>query len=174
MTIYALVPTVPGPVLSHADYPEDKSAYPDIAGHLYEAPTDVQDGWMFDGSTFTAFDLAAEQDKAWDAIKAERDRRQHAGVKVGANWFHSDADSRIQQLGLVLLGASIPAGTQWKTLTGSFVTMTQTLAGQIFAATAMSDIAIFTAAEQHKAAMLQLADPRAYGLGAGWPAEFSL
>lgn len=106
----------------------------------------------------------------WDAIKADRDRRtDQGGYKVGTKWFHSDQKSRSQQLGLVLLGAGIPTNLQWKTMDGSFVTMTQTLAQQILAAGAASDQAIFAAAETHKAAMEASADPAAYDYSGGWP-----
>jgi hypothetical protein len=109
----------------------------------------------------------------WEAIKAERDRRtENGGYKASAKWFHSDQKSRSQQLGLVLLGANIPAGLQWKTMDGSFVTMTQQLAGQILAAGAASDQAIFAAAETHKAAMEASADPASYDFSAGWPASY--
>jgi hypothetical protein len=75
-------------------------------------------------------------------------------------------------MGLVLLGANIPAGTRWKTMDGSFVDMTPALASQIFAAAAANDIAIFSAAEAHKAAMEASANPAAYDFSAGWPAMF--
>lgn len=116
-----------------------------------------------------------EQAKAakWDAIKAERDRRtEQGGYKVGTKWFHSDQKSRSQQLGLVLLGANIPANLQWKTMDGSFVTMTQQLAGQVLAAAAASDQAIFAAAEAHRQAMEASADPAAYDFSTGWPKVF--
>ena len=110
---------------------------------------------------------------AWEAIKAERDRRTSLGVKVGSHWFHSDQSSRTQQLGLVLLGANIPAGLQWKTLTTTpppvFVTMTPALAQNIVAATAASDNAIFTAAEQHRIALESSSDPENYDFSVGWP-----
>lgn len=109
----------------------------------------------------------------WEKIKAERDRRtEQGGYKVGTKWFHSDQKSRSQQLGLVLLGASISANLQWKTMDGSFVTMTQTLAQQILGAAAASDQAIFAAAEAHKAAMEASADPAAYDFSTGWPKVF--
>ena len=109
----------------------------------------------------------------WEAIKAERDRRiQVGGYKVGTKWFHSDTFSRTQQMGLVMLGANIPANTPWKTMDGSTVVMTQTLAGQIFGTAAASDIAIFAAAETHKAAMEASADPAAYDFSTGWPKAF--
>ena len=107
------------------------------------------------------------------AIKAERDRRiQSGGYKVGAKWFHSDTFSRTQQMGLVMMGANIPAGTPWKTMDGSTVTMTQTLAGQIFGTAAASDIAIFAAAEAHRVAMEASADPATYDFSTGWPKAF--
>lgn len=109
----------------------------------------------------------------WEAIKAERDRRADAGgYLVAGKWFHSDQKSRSQQLGLVLLGASLPAGWQWKTMDGSFVAMTPALAQQILATAAASDVAIFTAAEIHKAAMEASAAPAAYDFAGGWPAGF--
>lgn len=103
-------------------------------------------------------------------IKADRDRRKLAGTPVGAHVFHSDPDSRIQQIGLVMMGAALPAGIQWKTVGGAFVEMTPTLAGQIFQATAARDVALFAAAEAHIAAATAAADPLAYDYSAGWPA----
>lgn len=117
--------------------------------------------------------LAPARLAAWEAIKAERDRRKVLGVKVGAHWFHSDDSSRIQQLALMMMGASIPPGLQWKTLTTTpppvFVTMNQALAAGIFQATAASDAAIFQACEVHREAMEASPNPAAYDFSAGWP-----
>jgi len=107
----------------------------------------------------------------WLDIQAERNQRtDKGGYLVGGKWFHSDQASRTQQLGLVLLGANIPPGLQWKTMDGSFIVMTPTLAQQILGAAAASDAAIFAAAEAHKAAMEASADPAAYDFSGGWPA----
>lgn len=109
----------------------------------------------------------------WAKIKVERDRRTDiGGFEVDGKWFHSDQKSRNQQLGLVLLGSNIPAGLQWKTMDGSFVTMTRTLAGQILAAGAASDTAIFAAAEDHKAALEACENPSDYDYLTGWPKIF--
>lgn len=108
----------------------------------------------------------------WIAIKAERDRRKAGGVKVGAKWFHSDDASRIQQMGLVIMGANLPANLQWKTMDGSFITMTQTLAQQVFTAQASSDQTIFAAAETHRVAVEASADPATYDYSTGWPKIF--
>lgn len=119
--------------------------------------------------------LEDRQVAAWERIKNERDRRKYLGVKVGAHWFHSDDSSRIQQLGLVMMGASIPPELQWKTLTLSgppvFVAMTQALAGGIFQATAASDAALFEAAELHRIAMEASDTPEGYDFSGGWPAS---
>ena len=118
-------------------------------------------------------DPAVVKANKWNAIKTERDRRiQQGGYKVGAKWYHSDTFSRTQQMGLVMLGANIQANLQWKTMDGSFVTMTQQLAGQVLAAAAASDQAIFAAAEAHRQAMEASADPAAYDFSTGWPKVF--
>ncbi len=118
-------------------------------------------------------DPAVVKANKWNAIKAERDRRiQSGGYKVGAKWFHSDTFSRTQQMGLVMMGANIPNGTPWKTMDGSTVTMTQTLAGQNLGTAAASDIAIFSAAEIHRVAMEASADPATYDFSTGWPKAF--
>jgi hypothetical protein len=135
-------------------------------------------GDLWDGEVFTppaGPPIADRQSAAWERIKAERERRKVLGVLAGGHWFHSDADSRIQQLSLFVMGAAVPA-ISWKTLTLSgapvFVTMTQTLAGAIFQATASSDAAIFGAAEAHRVSMEASSTPGAYDFSTGWPAGF--
>lgn len=135
-------------------------------------------GDLWDGETFTpppAPPLTDRQSASWERIKAERDRRKVLGVFAGGHWFHSDADSRIQQLSLFVMGSNVPA-VEWKTLTASgapvFVTMTQSLAAGIFQATAASDAAIFAAAEAHRTAMEASDSPEAYDFTGGWPAAF--
>lgn len=104
----------------------------------------------------------------WVAIKTIRDTKsQQGGYRVGSNWFHSDTFSRTQQLGLVLLGSNIPNGLMWKTMQGTFVEMTQTLAQQVFAAAAAQDSAIFGYAEYLKA------HPN-LDINVGWPETYSI
>jgi hypothetical protein len=116
-------------------------------------------------------------DAMWQEIKAERDRRKAGGVKVTIGgvdkWFHSDDPSRIQQLGLVMMGANIPANLEWKTMDGTFVTMTQTLAAQVFQAVAAYDVAVFGAAEAHRLAMEESQTPSDYDYSAGWPETYA-
>ena len=114
--------------------------------------------------------IAERRSAVWGRIKAERDRRKGLGVKVGANWFHSDPGSRIQQIGLTKF---IPHGTVWKTLSYTpqpvFVPMTTELAEAIVQATAISDVAIFTAAEVHRMTMEASTAPQDYDFSTGWP-----
>lgn len=113
------------------------------------------------------------QTTCWGAIKAKRDSRTlEGGYRVGSHWYHSDTFSRTQQMGLVMLGASLPSGVEWKTMGGAKVLMTTALAQQIFAAAAASDIAVFAAAEAHRAAMMASADPATYDFSGGWPPVF--
>ena len=117
-------------------------------------------------------DMSVIKAQMWEEIKQERDRRtQSGGYQVAGKWFHSDTFSRTQQMGLVMMGPSIPANLQWKTMDGSFVTMTAALAGQVFAAAAASDAALFARAEQIKAAME--ADPVNFSLSEfSWPSIY--
>lgn len=146
----------------------------DVLPGLVAAQGNEGVGWLYDGHAFTAPapDLTALRASHWEAIKADRDKRiQTGGYQAAGKWFHSDTFSRTQQMGLVMMGAGIPGGLQWKTMDGSFITMTQTLAGQVFAAAAASDAAIFARAEQIRAAMD--ADPAAFDLAAhAWPPVF--
>ncbi|MGX2039859.1 DUF4376 domain-containing protein [Methylocaldum sp. MU1018] len=134
-----------------------------------------------------ANDLAARAKSAqWTAIKAERDRRRTGGIKVGTLWFHGDADSRIQYLGLkdrardllaagggmtddiVILGQPV----RWKTMNGSFANITAQLAIDIVAAAGDLDARLFAVAEMHRAAMEVADDPAAYDFSSGWPETF--
>lgn len=104
-----------------------------------------------------------------EQIKAERDRRKGAGCPVGGRTIHSDDSSRIQQLGLLLLGGSIPSGLKWKMVGGARVEMTPALAQQVFAAQAARDAALFDAAELRIAEAAAAANPLEYDYSTGWP-----
>lgn len=116
--------------------------------------------------------LAAVRAAMWEQIKAIRDRKtQTGGYTTGGKWFHSDTFSRTQQIGLVLMGAGVPA-VQWKTMDGTFITMTQTLADQIFAAAAAQDQAMFVHAEALHASVYASETPTEIDINAGWPATY--
>ena len=161
-----------GRVINHVEADSDFAA---SQGWIPAGESRIGDLW--DGEVFTPAlpePLPERQTAAWERIMAERDRRKALGVKVGDHWYHSDADSRIQQISLFVMGASVPP-IPWKTLTTTpqpvFVTMTQTIAAGIFQATAASDAAIFAAAETHRIAMEASPTPETYDFTGGWPAS---
>lgn len=134
--------------------------------------------WLASGNTPELWETVEQaRVRLKEEIKSERDKRKLYGVKVVVNgvdkWFHSDDPSRIQQLGLVLLGANIPSGLQWKTLDQTFVTMTPTLAQQIFAAVAKYDTDLFATAEFHIASMMNRTNPDGYDYSGNWPASYA-
>jgi hypothetical protein len=122
------------------------------------------------------FNLVDEQSVAWLRIQAKRDTLKLKGgykVVVGGvdRWFHSDDFSRSQQLGLMILGANVPA-IPWKTMDGTFVTLTPAIVASIFNACVVSDSSIFAVAETHKQNMLRVATPATYDFSTGWPITF--
>ena len=160
---------------THPTLEAARAAVPDAVLYEFQANGTVKA--YVRGDTLPTPSLASRQAAAWEQIKTKREALSDTGgykVKVSNvdKWFHSDAKSKIQQQALVMLGASIPAGLQWKTMDTTFVTMTQALAAQVFGAAVAQDSAIFAAAETHRAAMLLAADPDAYDFSAGWPAVY--
>lgn len=151
------------------------SGFPEVQCHCVGDPN-IYENIVLDGAvplpTIAELDAwisnSAKTDM-WKLIQSERDRRKAGGVKVGTDWFHSDDSSRIQQLGLLMMGANMPSNVMWKTIAGTFVQMTPTLAGQIFQSVAASDMTIFAVAEQKKAEMTASADPANYSYLTGWP-----
>jgi hypothetical protein len=129
--------------------------------------------WLGDGNEPEPEEsIAGIKARVWKSIKDERDRRKAAGVRVGTKWFHSDDGSRIQQMGLVMLGSSIPTSLKWNTMDGSFIEMTPTLATEIVTASSVGDQAIFAAAEKHKAELEKSEEPENYDYSTGWPEIF--
>lgn len=171
MSRYAIIDA--GRVTNHIESDAAFAASLGAVPALNSAIGDVWDGQSFSvpaGASAAA--LAAEKTNKCTKIKAERDRRiQEGGYKVGTKWYHSDTFSRSQQLGLVVAGAGIPAGILWKTMDGSFVTMTSTLAQQIFGAAMLSDVAIFKHAETLISAVNASSDPQSVAL-TGWPVAY--
>ena len=179
-----LYPNKSFPADGQIDTPEVSSYAPaptpqyDPAMHAVRETAPVGGVQQWEVYALPAEEVAANQAAAraakWEAIMAERDRRKALGVKVEDHWYHSDADSRIQQISLFVMGASVPP-IQWKTLTTTpspvFVTMTQTIAAGIFQNTAASDAAIFAAAETHRIAMEASPTPETYDFTGGWPAS---
>lgn len=63
-------------------------------------------------------------------------------------WFHTDVASKLQQLTLAVLGNNLPAGISWKTMDGSFVTLTPPMVSKVLAAQVARENQVYTVAEQ--------------------------
>jgi len=153
--------------------------FPLIQAHIVGDPSIYENIVVDSGPELPSKDIldAAALDVArtemWAKIQGERDKRRISGVQVGSNWFHSDDPSRIQQIALVMMGANMPPNIMWKTMMGTFVLMTPTLANQIFQGIVARDQAIFAKAEQHRQAMITTTDdPYTYDWTTGWPQSY--
>lgn len=113
-------------------------------------------------------------EEAKTLLKLERQlRSSEGGFFTNGKWFHSDQSSRTQQIGLVLMGLNVPP-VMWKTMDGTFVQMTPTLAQSIFQTAAQTDAQIFQICETKIAQVSQL-DPASistYEYFSGWPTAF--
>src|SRR5574343_151345 len=148
--------------------PSTKQFYPEIGYMPDDIPDDVvvvsheemlavldrrpdQDYDYIDGA-LVVFDkpgpsLAVRRESVANAIRVERDARKNGGIKVVVDgndyWFHSDADSRIQFLGLknlamdtklsgvtdeTLVLETLGQQLVWKTMQGLWVPITIKLA----------------------------------------------
>lgn len=136
--------------------------------------------------------LGNQQVAAWNNIKAKRDDvTNNAGVEIaistGVNkWFQTDANSRVQFLGLKDTARDMLAAghvmsdalqlngqpVNWKTYDNSFVPLTIQNVFDIVAAVKTLDAVAFANAETHREKMLQVADPLAYDYSTGWPAIY--
>lgn len=105
------------------------------------------------------------------AIRAERDRRKFNGVLVSAKWIHTDTYSRTQWMGMVMMGAGIPA-IEWTTMDNTSITTSQALAGAVFQATATLDATLFGYAKGLIEAVNASNDPSSIDITTGWPATF--
>ena len=105
------------------------------------------------------------------AIKAERDRRKFNGVYVSNQWIHTDTYSRTQWLGMVLMGANVPA-ISWTTMDSTSITTSQALAGAVFQAAAQLDVTLHAYAKGLITAVEASSDPASIDITTGWPATF--
>lgn len=146
--------------------------YLNAAGLPVKIPDQPSQWHVWDHNSKTWLLQPGILDAIWERIKSERDRRKLGGTHAGGYWFHSDPDSRVQQIGLVMMGQVMPSGIQWKTMSGEFVEMTPALAGLIFQQAALLDQQLFTAAELHWQAAQASPEPWSYDYSTGWPQSF--
>lgn len=99
-------------------------------------------------------------------------------------WFHSDAYSLTQQLGLITAAMQVQAAggdlnaplipVDWKTLSGARVPMTAALALKLLPASMAQQGAIFATADAKQVALEAAAEPATVDWRAGWPAVFEV
>lgn len=151
-------------------------AVSDTALHENWIASEVADiGDIYENETFIKPKISIDliRIELWERTKAERDHRTYTGGYLASGkWFHSDTFSRSQQLGLVLMGANIPSGLMWKTMDGSFIEMTQSLAQEIFQAAVTSDSNFFSYAESLRQQIENIEDPESISIFTGWPPIF--
>ena len=159
--------------LAQAEYPQSPLIF--VEGALsYTGEWAIYDQESYDSLKDRKLaKLAGIKGLIWKQIKAIRDTKtQEGGYSTQSKWFHSDTFSRTQQIGLVVMGANIPTGLRWKTMDGTFIDMTQTLANQVFAAAAAQDFALFAYAETLKGQVDSSNNPASIDITAGWPETY--
>ena len=185
-----LYPNKSFPASGHIDLPEVQSYVPaptpqyNPATHAVREAAPVGGVQQWEVYPLPAEEVAANQaaatESAWERIKAERDRRKYLGVKVGADWFHCDTDSRgqwermvnrVNTQGLVD-SAGYTIGGQpvlWKTMAGSFVVLTAGKIRAVVDAVELQEAMIFGRAEAHRVAVEASSSPQDYDCTGGWP-----
>ena len=99
-------------------------------------------------------------------LKQIRDElTESGGCLLDGKWYHTDVKSKQQQMALAMAGDGLPAGLQWKTMDGSFVTMTALLAAELFAAQMTREATIFGICEAKQHDDTPVND--------GWPERYS-
>jgi hypothetical protein len=128
--------------------------------------------WVAAGNAPAPSTLDAARAEVWERIKEHREAVKIGGVQVDGHWYHTDADSRLQQLALRDAGDALPQGIHWQTLSGVVVEMTPALAEQLRLAPYLRDLQAHAVAKAHRAAMELAPDPREYDFSAGWPESY--
>ncbi|EPD0756118.1 DUF4376 domain-containing protein [Salmonella enterica subsp. enterica] len=138
-------------------------------GNFYKM---VKGEWVFDESQMLAVLSSVKKGKI-QQIKAHRDDVTADYIIIDGNHFHSDANSRIQQMSLTRMGQAkqIPAGLMWQTKNNGLIELTNDIAAQFETVTMDHDMRLFANAQRHIAAVEALGDIEAvldYDYSSGW------
>lgn len=128
--------------------------------------------WVYDEALFVSA-LESVKAQVIQAIKAHRDDVTADYIVIDGNHFHSDANSRIQQMSLTRMGQAqqIPAGLMWQAKNNGLIELTNDIAAQFEAVTMDHDMRLFANAQRHIAAVEALEDIEAvldYDYSTGW------
>lgn len=132
----------------------------------------VGDKWIYNPTAFNDA-LANKKENVVRSIKAHRDGVTADYIIINGNHFHSDANSRIQQLSLTRMGQAkqVPAGLMWQTKNNGLIELTNDIAAQFESVTMDHDMRLFANAQRHIAAVEALEDIQAaidYDYSSGW------
>ena len=135
--------------------------------------------------------LSTIRSNIWEKIKEVRDSRKFKGIYVSGKWFHNDADSRTQWLGLKdkardVLAAGGTTSTiltithptmgvipiNWSTMDNSYIPVTVQLAMDVVNTTGDMDGILYGVALYHKQQIYASETPETYNYMVGWPAIF--
>ncbi|WP_248791560.1 DUF4376 domain-containing protein [Escherichia coli] len=130
------------------------------------------DKWVYNKTLFTVA-LENTKSQVTQEIKNRRDEITVDYIIINNHHFHSDTNSRIQQLSLTKMGAEkkIPPGLMWKTKNNGLIELTNEIAAQFESVTMDHDMRLFANAQHHIAAVEALDDIQAvldYDYSTGW------
>lgn len=131
---------------------------------------DEQGQWVV-SPELDGYKYLEQQDKIWELIKQRRLKAVTSGVYVESvdKWFHTDEVSVTTYstiAGMIALDNYEPL--QWKVMDNTWLLLTVPLFKELQTAISTKTNAIYTVAEQHKAAMLQADNPLDYDYSTGW------
>ncbi|MCS2152640.1 DUF4376 domain-containing protein [Scandinavium goeteborgense] len=132
----------------------------------------VNGEWIFDENQMLMVLAGMKADKI-RKIKIQRDEVTSDYISIDSNHFHSDANSRIQQLSLTKMGQAkkVPKGLMWQTKNNGRIVLTNEIAAQFESATMDHDMRLFANAQSHITAVEALDDIQAvldYDHSTGW------
>lgn len=152
----------------------------------WDNPADIISKETLDGLS-----LVTIKNSMWEKIKEYRDSRKFKGIYVSGKWFHNDADSRTQWLGLKDKARDVLAagGTtetvlsinhpvygvvpiNWNTMDNSAIPVTVQLAIDVVSKTGDADGILYGIALYHKSLLYASSTPETYDYTVGWPAVY--
>ncbi|HHA1306327.1 TPA: DUF4376 domain-containing protein [Enterobacter kobei] len=144
-------------------------------GPLPDGLTAVAPDSQFDIWTANGWqkDVSAIKANLISAIKKHRDQLTAEYIIVDGYYFHSDANSRIQQMTLTKMGKEnkIPPGLMWQTKNSGLIELTNELASKFEDVTIEHDIRLFSKALEHINAVNSIESAEealAYDITQGW------
>ena len=128
--------------------------------------------WIFDHTQMLAV-LNSIKAAKFQQIKTKRDDATTDYIIIDGNHFHSDANSRIQQMSLTRMGQAkqVPEGLMWQTKNNGLIALTNDIAAQFETVTMEHDMRLFANAQHHILAVEALEDIQAvqeYDYSTGW------